>query len=113
MALNKYELAVVKVLISNEKHDLLGDNTLQALCEIYYAGKLDIFSVSQVLKDVLKEGDLVLVDEGLVNIPKTDKTAPRNEIIKIIRDETKGRIENIYKDLLKKSVQEPKSPTVA
>ena len=99
MALNNYVLATVKVLISSRNQDLIGDDSLQALCELFYAGKLDIYSVNPSLRDVLKEGDLVLVDVGLANIPNTNQDASKNEIIKIIRNDTRKRIENLYKDL--------------
>ncbi|MBI4128398.1 MAG: hypothetical protein HY459_05040 [Parcubacteria group bacterium] len=109
MALNSYVLATVRVLISRQGQDMLsGDDRLQALCELYHGGKLDIYSVNQGLVDVLKERDLVLVDIGLTNIPNTSQAAPKNEIVKIIRNDARSRIENIYKELESEAAKQPR-----
>ncbi len=51
-------------------------------------------------------GDVVLVHVGLIKIPDTNQAGQRNEIIKIIRGETRERIENINKAMALKPKEE-------
>ena len=98
MALNNYALARVKLLFSKDDKDILGNSVVLALCEGFYEARMRICSVSKGIVDVIKEKDLVLIDESLVNIPNTNTAAPRNEVVRIIRNDTKDRLENIYKE---------------
>lgn len=105
MALNDYVIGTVKVLISNSKKDLLGDDSMQAL-SLLFDGTLHIYTVRTGLQDVLREGDVVLVEVGLIKVPDTNQAGQKNEIIKIIRGDTRERIENLYKAMTLKPKDE-------
>lgn len=47
---------------------------------------------------MIKEGDLVLVNTSLSSIPNTSQAGVKNEIVRVIRNDTEGRIGNIYKE---------------
>ncbi len=100
MAINNYGLVRVRVLIQSDNKDIFGDNTLQALCELFPIG-VWVFSVNPSLKDVIRDGDLALVDQGMVSIPNTNQAFPKNEIIKIIRGKAQSESEKMLNETLK------------
>lgn len=42
------------------------------------------------------------MDRGMTTLPNSSQAFPKNEVIKIIRHATRGRIENIYRDIEQK-----------
>ncbi len=113
MALNNFTFATVRKIIRPRDIDVLGDDSVLALAETYLEIRMDIYCVPQSLSSVLKEGDLVVCDTGLVAVPNTDKTAPKKEIVKIIRGETRKELENMYAELAQKAKNQTKSIPIA
>lgn len=70
MAVNNYGIVTVKILISTNNKNIMGDTSLQAICELLTGG-MWIYAVNDTLKDVIREGDLALVDQGMTSIPNT------------------------------------------
>ncbi len=93
MTPNAYTFAHVKMLIDSQEDDIMGEERFLALIQPYRVFGLDVYGISLALKGSLKEGDFVLVD--------TEK----REVVNIIRNSTKARIETLYKDVIDKEIE--------
>jgi hypothetical protein len=111
MALNNYVLATVRKIIRSDV-DVIGDGPVLALLEAYYSAGMDIYEVSPSLVDVIGESDIVVCDVSMTVIPSTNQVAPKKQIVKIIRGETKSRLDAIYKDFMQKITPAQKPPTM-
>lgn len=88
MSQNDYTFAIVKMIIDSNSKDVIGNGVLLVLAQPYRKSILDVFAVAPTLTDILQKEDFVLVD--LI----------KKEIIRIIRNETRTRIDNLYKTIM-------------
>ncbi len=95
MALNNFILATVRKIIRPGDEDVLGDDSVLVLAETYLDARMDIFCVPQSLSLIVKQGDVVVCDIGLVAVPNANATAQKKEVVKIIRGETRSELETM------------------
>jgi hypothetical protein len=88
---HQYIFGIVKKVLNGQNKDIIGDNPFLVLGEIYIAASLEIFSVPDPLRDVIRENDFFIGD------------LPTKEVVKIIRGTTREQIDNIYKDLMQRA----------
>lgn len=111
MSLNNYRFAIVKKIFTKENQDVIGDDTVLVLAQPYRARGLDLLTVSQPIRSVIKEGDFVVVDLSVAVVPNSNSTAPRKEIVKIIRNNTREEIDALYRDVVDSALKKPHEET--